>query len=85
MKAEKLSFCNAVSPWVVSIVDSLNTKSLVNLRSLLLVCNKSVSALLILLVPGEREFNRQNIVCQQLVACICKKTIHNVFVVDFRA
>lgn len=51
MKAEKLGFCNAVSPWVVSIVDSLNTKSLVNLRSLLLVCNKSVSALFILLVP----------------------------------
>lgn len=46
MKAEKLGFCNAVSPWVVSIVDSLDTK-----RSLLLVCNKSVSALFILLVP----------------------------------
>jgi hypothetical protein len=51
MKAEKLGFCNAASPWVVSIVDSLNTKTLVNLRSLLLVCNKSVSALFILLVP----------------------------------
>jgi hypothetical protein len=51
MKAEKLGFCNAVSPWVGTIVDSLYIKSLVNLRSLLLVCNKSVSALFILLVP----------------------------------
>lgn len=51
MKAEKLGFCNAVSPWVVSIVDSLNTKSLVNLKSLLLVCNKFLSALFILLDP----------------------------------